>query len=68
VKFLEYLASEKAQQFLANGNNEYPAATGVAPTSAVEKLGTFKADPLAAAAIGQNEARAVELYNAAGWN
>jgi iron(III) transport system substrate-binding protein len=68
VRFLEYLASEKAQQFLANGNNEYPAAKGVAPTSAVEKLGTFKADPLAAAAIGKNEARAVELFNAAGWN
>jgi iron(III) transport system substrate-binding protein len=68
VKFLEYLASDKAQQFLANGNNEYPTATGVAPTSAVEKLGTFKPDPLAAADIGKNEARAVELFNAAGWN
>ena len=68
VKFLEYLASDKAQQFLANGNNEYPAAKGVAPTSAVEALGSFKADPLAAAEIGRNQARAVELFNAAGWN
>ncbi len=68
VKFLEYLASDKAQQVLANGNNEYPAATGVAPTSAVEKLGSFKADPLAASEIGRNQARAVELFNAAGWN
>lgn len=68
LKFLEYLSSDKAQQLLANGNNEYPAATGVAPTSAVEKLGTFKADTLGAADIGRNEARAVELYNAARWN
>lgn len=68
VKFLEYLTSESAQQYLANGNNEYPVVKGIAPTSAVEALGSFKADPLPAATIGQNEARAVELYNAARWN
>lgn len=68
VKFLEYLSSESAQKYLANGNNEYPAAKGLAPTSAVEALGTFKADPLPAAEIGRNEAKAVELYNAARWN
>lgn len=68
VKFLEYLTSEKAQQYLANGNNEYPAASGVAPTSAVAALGSFKPDPLGAAEIGKNQARAVELFNAAGWN
>jgi iron(III) transport system substrate-binding protein len=68
VKFLEYLSTEKAQQYLANGNNEYPAAKGVAPTSAVEALGSFKADPLGAADIGKNEAKATELYNAARWN
>lgn len=68
VKFLEYLSSDSAQQYLANGNNEYPAARGVAPTSAVEALGTFRADTLGAAEIGKNEARAVELFNAARWN
>ncbi len=68
VKFLEYLSSESAQQYLANGNNEYPAAKGVAPTSAVEALGPFKADTLSAADIGRNEAKAALLYNAARWN
>ncbi len=68
IKFLEYLSSDSAQRYLANGNNEYPAAKGVAPTSAVEALGTFKADTLGAAEIGKNEAKAVELYNAARWN
>jgi len=68
IKYLEYLSSKSAQRYLANGNNEYPAAKGVAPTSAVEALGSFKADPLGAAEIGRNEARAVELYNAARWN
>ena len=68
VKFLEFLSSEAAQKVLANGNNEYPAAKGVAPTSAVEALGTFKADTLGAADIGRNEAKAALLYNAARWN
>ena len=36
--------------------------------NAVEKLGSFKADTLSAAEIGKNQARAVELLNAAGWN
>jgi iron(III) transport system substrate-binding protein len=68
VKFLEYLASDSAQKYLANGNNEYPAAKGVAPTSAVEALGMFKADTLGAAEIGKNEAKAAQLFNAARWN
>jgi iron(III) transport system substrate-binding protein len=68
VKFLEYLSSDTAQKYLAGGNNEYPAAKGVVPTSAVEALGTFKSDTLGAAEIGRNEARAVELFNAARWN
>lgn len=68
VRFLEYLTSDSAQRYLANGNNEYPAATGIAPTSAVEALGSFKADPLSVAKIGEGQARAVQLFNAAGWN
>ncbi|MBI1402578.1 MAG: extracellular solute-binding protein [Porphyrobacter sp.] len=68
VRFLEYLTSDSAQRYLANGNNEYPAAKGVAPTSAVEKLGTFRADTLGASAIGENEAEAVRLFDRAGWN
>ncbi|MDP5104515.1 MAG: Fe(3+) ABC transporter substrate-binding protein [Erythrobacter sp.] len=68
VKFLEYLTSDSAQRYLANGNNEYPVVEGIAPTSAVAALGTFRADTLGAAEIGKNEAKAVELFNAARWN
>lgn len=68
VRFLEYLSSESAQKYLAGGNNEYPAAKGIAPTSAVEALGSFRADPLGAAEIGRNEAAATRLFNAARWN
>ncbi|MCU0947555.1 MAG: extracellular solute-binding protein, partial [Porphyrobacter sp.] len=39
IKFLEYLTEEKAQRYFADGNNEYPAAKGLAANSAVEQLG-----------------------------
>lgn len=68
VKFLEYLTSESAQRYLADGNNEYPAAAGLKANSAVEALGTFKADPLSVAAIGKGQAEAVRIFDRAGWN
>jgi iron(III) transport system substrate-binding protein len=68
VKFLEYLTSESAQRYLADGNNEYPAAVGLKANSAVEQLGAFKADTLNAAEIGRNQAEAVKIFDRAGWN
>jgi iron(III) transport system substrate-binding protein len=68
VKFLEYLTSENAQRYLADGNNEYPAAVGLKANSAVEQLGAFRADTLNAAEIGRNQAEAVKIFDRAGWN
>ncbi|MDP2131603.1 MAG: Fe(3+) ABC transporter substrate-binding protein [Erythrobacter sp.] len=68
VKFLEYLTSESAQRYFADGNNEYPAAIGLKANSAVETLGSFKPDTLNAAEIGRNQAEAVKLFDRAGWN
>jgi iron(III) transport system substrate-binding protein len=68
VKFLEYLTSESAQRYFADGNNEYPAAIGLAANSAVERLGTFKPDTLSVADIGRNQAEAVRIFDRAGWN
>lgn len=68
VKFLEYLTSESAQRYFADGNNEYPAAVGLKANSAVEQLGAFKADTLNAAEIGKGQAQAVTIFDRAGWN
>ena len=68
IRFLEYLTESKAQQYFANGNNEYPAVVGVAPTSFVEELGEFRADTLSTATIGAGQAKAVAIYDAAGGN
>lgn len=68
IKFLEYLTSESAQRYFADGNNEYPAAIGVKPNSAAEALGAFKADTLSVADIGKGQAEAVKIFDRAGWN
>lgn len=68
VRFLEYLTSESAQRYFADGNNEYPAVKGLEANSAVESLGAFKPDTLNAAEIGRNQAQAVQIFDRAGWN
>ena len=68
IRFLEYLTSESAQRYFADGNNEYPAVSGLNANSAVEQLGEFTPDTLNAAEIGRNQREAVEIFDRAGWN
>ncbi len=67
VAFLEYLASDQAQKYFADGNYEYPAVAGVARGSTLESLGAFRRDTLNLAALGDHQARAQEIYNELGW-
>jgi len=68
IRFLEYLTSDEAQRYFADGNNEYPAVAGLDANSAVEQLGEFEPDTLNAAEIGRNQREAVEIFDEAGWN
>ncbi|HAC62756.1 MAG TPA: Fe(3+) ABC transporter substrate-binding protein [Cyanothece sp. UBA12306] len=67
VKFLEYLASDKAQEFFAQGNNEYPVVEGITLDPVLEGFGTFKADETNIASFGPNLATAVKVMDRAGW-
>ncbi|MDF1609620.1 Fe(3+) ABC transporter substrate-binding protein [Hoeflea sp. YIM 152468] len=67
VKLIEYFTSDQAQAYFANGNNEYPVVEGVAASSVVEGLGSFKADTLNLNQLGKNQARAQEIYNEVGY-
>ena len=67
VKFLEYLASDQAQEYFSAGNDEYPAVPGVALSPSVASLGFFKPDDLDATAIANNVPAAQMLLNEAGW-
>jgi len=68
VAFLEYLASDEAQRYFADGNNEWPAVPGVATNNpALDAMGKFKADPLPIGSIAKNVAAAQRLLDRAGY-
>ena len=68
IRFLEYLASDEAQRYFADGNNEWPVVKSVVVKNpALEAMGTFKADPLPIAALGRNTPAAQKLVDRAGW-
>ena len=68
VKFLEYLASNDAQRYFADGNNEWPVVTGVASNNpALQALGSFKADPINIAVIGKNQPLAQKIFDRVGY-
>jgi len=68
VSFLEYLASNDAQLYFADGNNEWPVATGVASNNpALQALGSFKADPINIAVIGKNQPLAQKIFDRVGY-
>jgi len=68
LKFLEYLASDEAQAYFADGNNEWPTVPGVKIANReLEALGDFKADALNVAELGKHQATAQKLADQAGW-
>lgn len=68
VRFLEYLASDSAQTYFANGNNEFATVDGVTDGNrAFEIYGEFKTDDLNVQAFGENQAKAVAVFDIAGW-
>jgi iron(III) transport system substrate-binding protein len=68
VKYLEYLTSDAAQGYFAEGNNEWPVVKG-APLNnkALASLGTFKMDTLNISALGKNQSLAQKIFDRAGY-
>ncbi|MEM7503935.1 MAG: Fe(3+) ABC transporter substrate-binding protein [Pseudomonadota bacterium] len=67
IRFIEYLTTDSAQAYFANGNNEYPAVAGIDASSAVEGLGDFQEDDLNASLLGTHQAEAIMVFDRAGW-
>jgi iron(III) transport system substrate-binding protein len=68
IRFLEYLAGPEAQGYLANGNNEWPLATGTKLANPeLASLGTFKADPLPLSSVGKGQVAAQRILDRAGY-
>jgi iron(III) transport system substrate-binding protein len=68
VKFLEYLASDEAQRYFANGNNEFSVVAAVSVDNPeLASIGRFKADSQNVSVFGRNQAAAQRVYDRAGW-
>jgi iron(III) transport system substrate-binding protein len=68
IKFLEYLASDDAQRYFADGNNEWPVVKSVRVDNPVLKmLGEFKQDRLNVAVLGKNQPNSQKVYDRVAW-
>ena len=68
VKFLEYLASDDAQRYFADGNNEWPVVESVKVSNpALEKMGKFKADNLPVGNLAMYQIKAQMIFDRAGF-
>jgi iron(III) transport system substrate-binding protein len=67
IRFLEYLASDEAQSYFANGNNEYPVVGAVKDNKELAALGSFKRDNVNVSLYGRNQGAAQMAYDRAGW-
>ena len=70
-RFLEYLASPTAQEYFANGNNEWPIVPGMKLANPALKAMTrgqaFKTDDTSISTIAANQAKVQQLLDRAGF-
>ena len=70
VQFMEFLASPFAQEYFANGNNEFPAAKGVTvENSALKAMGgaAFKSENIPLAVVAKNMVKVQQMLDRAGY-
>ena len=73
VKFMEYLASPTAQEYFANGNNEWPAVAGLPISNPALKAMTgsldasFKSETIPISAIGNNQIKVQQMLDRVGY-
>jgi iron(III) transport system substrate-binding protein len=68
VRFLEYLASDSAQSYFAEGNNEWPAVAGVKLNNpALRAMGDFKAETVPVSALGVNQIKVQQMLDRVGY-
>ena len=67
-QFLEYLSSDSAQAYFADGNNEWPVVASVKTANpALTALGPFKAETIPVAVTGANQAKVQQMLDRVGF-
>ncbi len=73
VKFMEYMASPSAQEYFANGNNEWPAAVGLSISNPAlvamtgNRTGTYKSETIPISAVGNNQIKVQQMLDRVGY-
>lgn len=73
VKFMEYLASPGAQEYFANGNNEWPVVPGMSVNNPALKAmtgssnGSFKSETIPTSAVGSNQLKVQQMLDRVGY-
>ena len=67
-QFLEYLASDQAQAYFADGNNEWPVVETLKITNpALLQLGPFKRETIPIAIVGMNQIKIQQMLDRVGY-
>ena len=70
IKFMEYLASPSAQDYFANGNNEWPAVQGIKVSNAALNAmsgGSFKSETIPISTVGNNQIKVQQMLDRVGY-
>lgn len=67
IRFIEYLATEEAQEYYAIANNEFPVLTNMELPEVLGQFGNFDTDGVNVAMYGINNPMAIRVMDRAGW-
>ncbi len=67
LKLLEFLTGEEAQGEFASANYEFPVNKNVEPSELLKSWGDFKEQDIPLTTLGENNAKAIMIFNEVGW-
>ncbi|AVI62358.1 Fe(3+) ABC transporter substrate-binding protein [Halomonas sp. GFAJ-1] len=67
IRFLEFLASESAQEVLAERNYEFPVVGGIKKNPVLESWGDFAKDDINISILGENNPEAIRIFDRVDW-
>lgn len=67
IKLLEFLSSTTAQNVFAEANYEYPVNPEAKTAELLSSWGTFKEQDIQLSVLGDNNAKALMIFNEVGW-
>ncbi|MES2957709.1 MAG: extracellular solute-binding protein [Pseudomonadota bacterium] len=67
-RFLEYLASDEAQTYFADGNNEWPVVASLKIANpALQAMGPFKSETIPISVVGMNQGKIQQMLDRVGY-